>query len=675
MDFFIRHLTEPTAIAEEPSLGQVVLRVRETAVCLAVLGEVEYGTRLLSILHAHGAPPFDLREYGPEVYTTDYAQCKALAKGVEDHAVPVHPPRSDPFTRIVFAFAWEHVGEWPSWARPGPGPVGPEAGVGNETTLDALERYARTLVCNRFACPWREDMETFELAKGLALGQANRANPHGPIPIRMHDFWMLWERMLAPWPMNQIVKATGRVLTLDLAVRLFGSGGNANRAGNNPENRERFLAEDQTKEELIDEFIADDLVRDEPESEDGGKDEDENKSDGDFEGDEYSIEPWGRWIAKQHSAQDQMPMLGSMRALWRYGWFTDPQKNDLVKVLGIDAAKLRDAAEAGCAMLIRRLRNGPSRPYEGFTISELVRDIDANTRSNAEYAPDDAPDRESLLIERTALGPVDLDAEKIFRPATLLRHPPPSHQDISDLEKRLEVSDPLPDDYKVFLRTTDGMGPIWWNGSNLLRLLAPMSKVAVDDGDSSFSRIELELLPEWGLDGPNSISWPLLRRAIRISEGGYEGHLYLIEPRYVAEAKAAFFKVYDSATDHNRRLLLREVEEVYGSLDAFRELKWGVVLYTLWFSDMIPYKSFSAALEAFAGGSRRTPKEWNLSFDPSTRKLLGIYYRPTAEWDDSKEGRLVRMGKGNLQVSDNGTVSMGDLVYPELGFNMPMVDH
>ncbi|WP_254557426.1 hypothetical protein, partial [Salmonella enterica] len=69
------------------------------------------------------------------------------------------------------------------------------------------------------------------------------------------------------------------------------------------------------------------------------------------------------------------------------------------------------------------------------------------------------------------------------------------------------------------------------------------------------------------------------------------------------------------------------------------------------------------------------PKEWSLSFDPSTRKLLGIYYRPAAEWDDTKEGRLVQMGKGNLRSSENGTVSMGKLLYSDLGFNMPIVDH
>ncbi|KAK1979805.1 hypothetical protein LZ30DRAFT_596075, partial [Colletotrichum cereale] len=604
MDFFTRHLTEPTAIAEEPSLSQVVSRVRETAVCLAVLGQVEHGTRLLSILHSHGIPPFDLLEKGPEIYTADYAQCQTLAK--------------DPFTRIVFAFAWEHVGEWPEWATPKPEPVDPAAAAaaavaGDETTLDALERYARTLVCNRFAHPWREDLETFELVKGLALRQDNRANPHGPIPVRMHGFWILWERMLAPWPMNQIVKATGRVLTLDLAVRLFA-------------------------------------------------------------GDEYSIEPWGRYIAEQHDAQDQMPMLGSMRALWGYEWFTDPEKNELVKVLEIDVARLRDAAEAGCEMLNKRLEHGSDRPYDGCTISGLVKTIDENTRANAKYAPDDAPDRDSLLVEQTALGPIDLDEQKIFRPKTLLRRPAPSYQDIADLEKRLELSDPLPDDYRIFLRTTDGMGPIWWNGSNLLRLLAPIAKVALEE-DEYLLNVKLELLPDWGLYGSTSIEWPLLRRAILVSEGGYEGQLYLVEPKYVAKAKAAFFRVYESATDHDRCLLRREVQEVYGSLEALRELSWAVMFRTCWFSEIIPYRSFGAVLEALAGSSRRTLKEWSLSFDPSTRKLLGIYYRPAAEWHDSKEGRLVQIGKGNLQASGNGTVSIGKLLYPGLGFSMPMVDH
>lgn len=239
MAFFLRHLTDPTSIAEETSVSKVIQHVRETAVCLAVLGQVDHGTGLLTILHAHGIPPFDLREFGPEVFSEDFDRCRTLGKGCDENGssstyeVPVNPPRADPFTRIVFAFGWEHVGRWPRWATPVPKPFSSSSSStdgqqarsssddGRDAALDALEQYARTLVCNRFAPTWREDEKTYELARELALGQDNRANPHGPIPMRLAGFWGLWERMLAPWQMNQVVKATGRVLALDLSVRLF----------------------------------------------------------------------------------------------------------------------------------------------------------------------------------------------------------------------------------------------------------------------------------------------------------------------------------------------------------------------------------------------------------------------------------------------------------------------
>ncbi|WYZ35741.1 hypothetical protein EsH8_X_000388 [Colletotrichum jinshuiense] len=654
MDFFVRHLADPTAIDQEPSLSNVVERVRETAVCLAVLGQVDYGTQLLGILHSHGVPPFDLREFGPEVRSDEFAQCRSLAKGGTDYAVPVSPPRPDPFTRIVFAFAWEHTGTWPSWATPAPEPVssnfntaGGRAEQDNEADLDALERYARILVCNRFGPVWREDEETYKLVCDLARGQINRANPHGPIPLRLCGFWALWERMLAPWPMNQVVKATGRVLALDLAVRLAGR-------DTEDDSEEDGKVGEGSEKEVIDEFLADDI-------------EEEN-------GDDDDVEAWGRSIANLHTAQDQMPMLGSMRALWNCGWFTDPDKNALVKFLGLDVAEIRRVANTGCDMLAKRLKYGPTRPYEGYTVSELVREIDKNTRTNAPYVSDEeAQDRQAWLTETTVDGTMQRDEDKVFRPATLLRHPTPSHQEITELEGRLEVSAPLPDQYKSFLRTTNGMAPIWWNESQLLRLLAPISKVEVDDDELPPS-LSIELLSGRGLDGSNSIDWPLIPRAICVSEGGHDGHVWLIEPKYVKQAKDAFFQVYESRPEDGKRLLRREVEEVYGSIEAFRELEWAVLLWTAWFADTTPYRDFGALLEGLAVGSQRKLHLWSLNFEPNTRKLSPYFYLPSDEWNSYTDGRNVENGKGNVIVPGDGTMCMGDNIYPDNAITKPKVD-
>ncbi|KXH34191.1 hypothetical protein CNYM01_07542 [Colletotrichum nymphaeae SA-01] len=683
MAFFLRHLTDPTSIAQEPSLSKVVQHVRETAVCLAVLGQADHGTGLLTILHAHGIPPFDLREFGPEVFSEDFARCRTLGKGCDDNGdgsgayeVPVNPSRADPFTRIVFAFAWEHVGRWPRWATPVPKPFSSSSSSdgqlshtssddGCDVALDALERYARTLVCNRFAPPWREDEETYELARELALGQDNRANPHGPIPMRLAGFWGLWERMLAPWQMNQVVKATGRVLALDLSVRLFRDavdGGEASGDGSS----NTSLDQDRSEEEVVvDEFL--------PEEHEERFNDSSASSTPASEEEESTVELWGRTIATLHTAQDQMPMLGSMRELWRYGWFTDPSKNALVKHLEIDLTHVRGVADAGCEMLSRRLERGPVRPYEGFTIAELARAIDENTRSYAPYAPDELRDREDMLVERTVLGPRELDKDKIFRPETLFRHPVPSHKEIEDLERRLELSAPLPDQYKAFFRVTDGMGPVWWNTSQHLRILAPLSKVTVQDDELPAS-MQLELLTSRGLADGSYIAWPLLRRVICISESGHEGDLWLVEPKYVSEAKDAFFEVYDHASAQDRRLLRREVEEVYGSIDEFRTLEWGLLMWTSWFTEMVPYRDLSALMDELARGSRRKAEEWTLQFDPSTRKLDARLYKTASALDPDKEVENVEDGKGNLVLSSPGTMAMGPLVYPENAMTTPMVD-
>ncbi|KAI3558771.1 hypothetical protein CABS01_13844 [Colletotrichum abscissum] len=692
MAFFLRHLTDPTSIAQEPSLSKVVQHVRETAVCLAVLGQVDHGTGLLTILHAHGIPPFDLREFGPEVFSEDFSRCRSLGKGCDDNGdgsgtyeVPVNPPRADPFTRIVFAFAWEHVGRWPRWATPVPKLFSSSSSSssssndgqqyhsssdnGCDTALDALERYARTLVCNRFAPPWREDEGTYELARELALGQDNRANPHGPIPMRLAGFWGLWERMLAPWQMNQVVKATGRVLALDLSVRLFREavdGGEASNDGGGSRVEGNVYRPEE--EVLVDEFLADEAEEDEERGNDSC-----GSSTHASEEEESVIELWGRTIATLHSAQDQMSMLGSMRELWRYDWFTDPSKNALVKHLEIDLTHVREVADAGCEMLRQRLERSPVRPYEGYTIAELARAIDENTRSCAPYAPDELRGRDDMLVERTVMGPMELDKDKIFRPETLFRYPVPSHQEIQDLERRLELSAPLPDQYKAFFRVTDGMGPVWWNTSQHLRILAPLSKVTVQDDELPAS-MQLELLPSRGLADGSYIAWPLLRRVICISESGHEGDLWLVEPKYVSEAKGAFFEVYDHASAQDRRLLRREVGEVYGSIDGFRGLEWGLLMWTSWFTEMVPYRDLGALMDELARGSRRKAEEWTLQFDPSTRKLDARLYKTASALDPGKEVENVKDGKGNLVLSAPGTMSMGPLVYPENAMTTPVVD-
>ncbi|KAH0428507.1 hypothetical protein CcaCcLH18_08969 [Colletotrichum camelliae] len=679
IDYFTRHLVDPTEIAQERFLCLVVERVRETAVSLAVLGQVAEGTRLLEILHAHGIPPFDLYEVGPEKRSNDYGKSCYLAKGdIEKYAISVRPPRPDPFTRAVFAFAWEKAGSWPVWASPGSEPlqsddsdVSPD---GEETTLDALERYARLCVCNRFGHTWREDDETLQLVSEMGSKGMNRANPHGPIPHRLKQFWFLWERMLAPWSMNQVVKSTGRALTLDLAVRLTfprrRQGQDSTRqqsyeGGQSSEESE----ESQDEDEVVDEFFLD---NDDDAEEDVSSEEIRNPEDAHEYNLDY-ISSWGKAIAENHYAQDQLPMLGCMRRLWQRGWFEHnaTTTNTLVKELNINVEHIRRVARTGCDMLIKRLETGPTRPYAGATVAELVRAIDENTRENAPYWP------EHNSEERIAVnaGAMERDDDKIIRPDTLLRHPVPSHQDIADLEHKLELTAPLPEQYKAFLRATNGMGPIWWNETQLIRLLCPIADVGLADSNYWHIPILLELLPDHHWLHP-SIEWPMIRRSIRVSQDtSNDGYVLLVEPKYVAEAKAAFFEIYDPLPEGEKSMLRRAVEEIYGSVDAFRKLEWGVVLWTAWFAEMIPYRDFTALLEDFAVGSQRKMRPWSRYWYPGIRKLNDYYYLPQNECKEDGEEGIVAIGKGNLVVNEDGTMSMGENVYPDNAFTKPEVFH
>ncbi|RYP85011.1 hypothetical protein DL769_001054 [Monosporascus sp. CRB-8-3] len=577
MDFFVRHIVDPPTIAQERSLSQLVDRVRATAVCIAVLGLVEQGTRLLTILHEHGISPFDNEEFGvgPQSTPNTLLHCEGLDCSGAEYPVRVSPPRPDPYTRAVFCFGWEHTGSWPPW-------LDSSQHVPTATALHFLEEHARCAVCNRFAPEWQEDETTFIKAMDLAHKQENRANPHSLIPSRHFRVWALWERMISPWQFNQLMRATGRVLALDLAVRL----------GLNEE-----------------------------------------------------IDYLGGWIARTHECEDQVPMLGSMRRLWQAGWFTNPEKNAIVKELGIDLEKVKHIAQNGCDILVKRLEEGPLRPYADTTYADLIRAIDVNTRANGAY---DSYAYSPASVDRDGeSGPANSD--KATRPDTLLNMPPVTDTEISELEARLGLDEPLPVPYKKFLKTTNGLGAIWWNGTQLLRLLRPLSSVRIRQEWEAPPA--LTLVNDRELHGEDMIDWPPLPRVVAIGKGDHEGDVCLVEPRYVEEAKRAFFTAYHARDDVGKEQLQRLAEETYGSLDELRNLKWATIMWTSWFAEMKPYRDTRHLLEDLAEGSQAVKRPWSIVFDPKFKKVDSYLYLPDCE---VVEGSTIRDVKGNLEVKANG---------------------
>ncbi|TDZ16681.1 hypothetical protein Cob_v010206 [Colletotrichum orbiculare MAFF 240422] len=107
-----------------------------------------------------------------------------------------------------------------------------------------------------------------------------------------------------------------------------------------------------------------------------------------------AVETRGIYIAEQHDAHDQLPMLGGMRRLWQHAWFTDPQQNAFAKVLNID--------------------------LEQFPVDSS---IDTNTTMSAPHRPKYISEHRIGVDE----GQSELDADKITRPTLLIRLPVPSN--------------------------------------------------------------------------------------------------------------------------------------------------------------------------------------------------------------------------------------------------------
>ncbi|RYO76612.1 hypothetical protein DL766_007936 [Monosporascus sp. MC13-8B] len=505
-------------------------RVRATAVCLAVLSLVDHGTRLLTILHEHGIPPFDYEEFGiePQLAPNTLPRCEGSGRSKAEYPVRVSPPRRDPYTRAVFWFRWEHTGSWPPW-------VESSWHAPTDTAIDSLEEHACRAVCNRFAPEWQEDETIFIKAMDLAHKQENRANPHSLIPSRHIKIWALWERMISPWKFNQLMKATARVLALDLTMRLG------------------------------------------------------------------------------------------------FRWFTNP-KNAIVKELEIDLGKVKDIAQNGCDMLIKRLREGPLRPYADTTYADLIRAIDVNTRANGSY--DSYAYLETSVNKDGESGPAN--PENATRLDTFLNLPPATDTEISDLEARFGLHEPLPAPYREFLKTTNGLSAIWWNGTQLLRLLGPLSSVRILPESDAPPTITLTLIDDRELYGEDMIDWPPLPRIVIFSEGGHEGDVWLCD-------------------DAGKKRLQRLAEETYGSLDELRNLKGATIMWNPWFAETRPYRDVRHLLEDLAEGSQAVKRPWPVVFDPGLKKLDSYLYLP----DDEVAERSTIGHVDNLEVNANGVLLGG----------------
>ncbi|PVI00282.1 hypothetical protein DM02DRAFT_527289, partial [Periconia macrospinosa] len=204
--FVLRHIDDLPDITYTRHLNDVVEQAGETALGLALLGNITAATTIIEILRSHNLNA--LEEFHGEL-----------------------------FLKPCMYFAWEATGQWPDWIP---------AEERTEAHLSDLEEKARKPWMNRFDQAYSVDKETGENALIMATANINlyfpnisveekirlvdqqyragaygyAANPNGPYLARYIEMHMWWLFSQDPYPWFQMHNSAAITIALDIFLKL-----------------------------------------------------------------------------------------------------------------------------------------------------------------------------------------------------------------------------------------------------------------------------------------------------------------------------------------------------------------------------------------------------------------------------------------------------------------------
>lgn len=189
-----------------------------------------------------------------------------------------------------------------------------------------------------------------------------------------------------------------------------------------------------------------------------------------------------------------------------------------------------------------------------------------------------------------AKGNEDKEYKTLFRNAA-------TEEEIKALEVKLDIS--LPDDYKDFLRISNGFGSDndysdgIFNGFYSDPALWPVDKVQWLNESYFQLLVELLQLPrtmealgpvqEKVSAEPMRMKWktpfPLFDRVLEIGTRDVD-NLWLVHPGLVTECKAAYKQMYEKADEKQKKIIVRAMEAFAGSKEEFEQLQWCCVKWS-----------------------------------------------------------------------------------------------
>lgn len=425
-----------------------------------------------------------------------------------------------PFLKPCMYFAWDTTSSWPAWI--------PED-ERTEAKLQELEVTGRRPWLERFSEDWDVSEETAKKARELGSGGIPRLLPlyNGTLAGQAYQAEIMWKNGDFPFAANP----NGPMHIRYAKPAMWW------RQGIYPK---RYPQVYRTAGLMI---CLDVLLR--------------------LDKQDEAQDVLERICARFHM-EEQVEQLACSRAAWKT-YLAAPSR-PLLELLGIHAAKLRSAVNRVVHMAEERMDTGPRRRYQGYDIERLAQEVSVNTFHNAPYDTMNTfrPLGDPRVAPETKHG--------LLRPGCSL-------VEITALEERLGVE--LPSDYKKILALTNGLGSMW-DGQNMSDYLASSQNVCWKDVDMDFP---LNLLPDsnprWYRQ--DAMAWPefpansrgiCLHGGARKEDAG--GDLWLLPRATIQLSLDYFFKTYEERSSSQREELDRVVQELYGSLEAFRNMDFAL---------------------------------------------------------------------------------------------------
>jgi hypothetical protein len=263
----------------------------------------------------------------------------------------------------------------------------------------------------------------------------------------------------------------------------------------------------------------------------------------------------------------------------------------LAKAVGVKEEKVQELGWKVIETFKTRYESGVQRSgMWDKSVEELVRIISRNSVNNP-----------AAKIFWNEMYGVEVEEEGSTvgdegRPLTRILKDPLPLNDIAALEERLNIS--LPNDYKDFLETTNGMDESWV-GFMVEPALFPASEVRwITKEEEYFTDLTADFLPDSFnllMEIYNDEQWPTVGTPLEIGSADIN-HVWLLPPPKVKEIVSMYLKQRGRSAEI-KALIENAVMSWAGSLREFENLEWCVITWASGgAADMRAYSSFKAYL-------------------------------------------------------------------------------